>query len=536
MNVVLNTNLRNTHSFSIEDAQKAIQFKQVATPNYRYIVHRLMGFSPEEYTDMEYDLSESSRIIDTEAYVSETFRKKRQLIVKNGFIFDSEDKKNLEYIKQRLEEFEFVTQQTFRDFLAEIVENMVNYNNCFILKYRKEESSSGLLRELPNGKEFKPIAGLFILAAPTIDTATHPKTGQIVKYRHRITERFSKQFKPDDIYHIYENKRVGITIGTPPLEPVKDDIIILRSIEQDTESMIHRHANPIIQVQVGTDNSPARILGDGTSEVDLYSDIIDHMAQNGGISTPHRVNVKMLGAESQALRLETYLEYFKNRVLTGLCISEVDLGGASKGDSDIASNSLKEEVRSYQYCIANFITNYIFNELLLESPMYSSKYYIPENERVYLKFIESDLDKRIKIESHYLNLFVSGLISKEAAIKNMEFETKDLAPDVVETSSGTNSVRKTISNNIIEPKNQHNIKDSLTVKHYNPIMNYYTVDYDDFKSKLLEVYPDNIINDNELMIEKIFKKLDGIFISYGLEYVNQYVESSIFTLLKVQDN
>lgn len=43
---------------------------------------------------------------------------------------------------------------------------MVNFNNCFVLKYRKEESSSGLLRELPNGKEFKPIAGLFILAAP----------------------------------------------------------------------------------------------------------------------------------------------------------------------------------------------------------------------------------------------------------------------------------------------------------------------------------------------------------------------------------
>lgn len=535
MDIITQTNISKS-TYRIEDAQQALTLRKVNTPNYRYMLHRLMGIAPEEYNDMEYDLSEHSRIIDTEAFVAAAFRKKRQLILKNGFEITSESQKNLEYIKKRLEEFEFVTSQSFRDLVSEVTENMVNFNNCFILKYRKEESSSGLLRELPNGKEFKPIAGLFVLAAPTIDTATNPKTGQIIRYRHRITERFSKQFKPDDIYHIYENKRVGITIGTPPLEPVKDDIIILRSIEQDTESMIHRHANPIIQVQVGTDNSPARILGDGTSEVDLYSDIIDHMAQNGGISTPHRVNVKMLGAESQALRLETYLEYFKNRVLTGLCISEVDLGGASKGDSDIASNSLKEEVRSYQDCISNYITNYIFNELLLESPMYSSKYFIPENERVYLKFIESDLDKRIKIESHYLNLFVSGLINKEAAIKNMKFETKDLAPDVIETNSKTNSVRNTISNNIIEPKNQHNIKDSLQIKHYKPLVNYYSKSYKDFKQNLLEIYPENIINDNELIVKKIFNKLDDIFVSYGLEYVNEYVESSMFTLLGTQNN
>ena len=534
MNIITNTNVSRS-TYKIEDANQALTLRKVNTPNYRYMLHRMMGLAPEEYNDMEYDLSEHSRIIDTEAFVTAAFRKKRQLILKNGFELNSENEKNLKYVQKRLEEFEFVTSQSFRDFVAEIVENMVNFNNCFILKYRKEESSSGLLRELPNGKEFKPIAGLFTLAAPTIDTATHPKTGQIVKYRHRITERFSKQFKPTDIYHIFENKRVGVTIGTPPLESVKDDIIILRGIEQDAESMIHRHANPIIQVQVGTDDSPARILGDGTSEVDLYSSIIEHMAENGGISTPHRVNVKMLGAESQALRLETYLEYFKNRVLTGLCISEIDLGGSSKGDSDVASNSLKEEVRSYQDCISNFITNYIFNELLLESPMYSSRFFVPENERVVLKFIEPDLDKRIKIESHYLNLFVSGLINKEAAIKNMEFETKDLAPDEVDTNSNINGVRASISNNILEPKNQHSIKDSLTLTNYIPIINYYSKSYEEFISKLLNIYPENIINNNELMIQKVFDRLDSIFISHGLDYVNQYVESSIFTLLGTKE-
>lgn len=534
MNVITKTNLSKTNNFRIEDASKAISLKKVNTPNYRYVMHRLIGISPEEYTDMEYDLTEHSRIIDTEAIVATIFRKKRQLILKNGFEINSSSDRNLKYIQQRLTELEFVTSQSFKDLIAEITENLVNYNNCFILKYRKEESSSGSIRSLPSGKEFKPIAGLFALASPTIDTATNPKTGQIIRYRHRITEQFSKQFKKDDIFHIYENKRVGMTIATPPLEAVKDDIILLRSVESDCESLIHRHANPIIQVKVGTDDQPARVLGDGTSEIDVYSDIIAHMAEEGGVSIPHRVDISLLGAESHALRLETYLNYFKSRVLLGLGISEVDLGGSGGigGSAAVASQSLKDEVRSYQECIANFVSNYIFNELLLESPMYANKHFIPENERVYIKFIEHDLDKKIKIESHYLNLFVSGLISKEAAIKNMEFEKKDLAPDLPEEDkSKTNSVRATISNNVIDPKNQFSVKDNLNISHYKSLNNYYSSSFDEFIDKVKEIYSEDVIENNRAYLLNIYEKSKSMFLDFGLSFVNQYIETAMFDIL-----
>lgn len=54
-------------TYRIEDAQQALTLRKVSTPNYRYMLHRMMGIAPEEYNDMEYDLSEHSRIIDTEA-------------------------------------------------------------------------------------------------------------------------------------------------------------------------------------------------------------------------------------------------------------------------------------------------------------------------------------------------------------------------------------------------------------------------------------------------------------------------------------
>lgn len=537
MNIITRTNLTNTRSLKIEDAHQAISLRKVKTPNYRYIMHRLAGFSAEEYTDMEYDLSETARIIDTESLVAAAFRKKRQLILKDGFELASKNDKNLNYIKQRLYEFEFVTSQSFSDFLSEVTENLVNFNNCFILKFRKEESSSGKIRELPSGKEFKPIAGLFVLAAPTIDTATNSKTGQIVKYRHRITEQFSKQFKVDDIYHIYENKRVGITIGTPPLESVKDDIIALRSIEQSAETMIYKHANPFIHVKVGTDAAPARLLGDGSSEVDVYSEIIERMDETGGVATPHRVSIDLKGAESQALRLESYLNHFKQRVLSGLCISEADLGstGSASGSADIAYESMRDDVRAYQATISNYISNYIFYEMLLESPMYVGKHWIPYEERVELIFTESDIDKRIKIESHYLLLYNSGLISKEAAGRFMQFENSDLNHEVdFNGNPKNNSIKNTISNNIIEPKNQHNslkIMDSLLELESLTTDLYFSYDYDEFKENILKIFPEDMLITYESLIKKVYNKAKDITKDYGIRYSNTYIEKILFDLL-----
>lgn len=530
MNVVLNTNLRNSSSFSIEDAQKAIQFKQIATPNYRYIVHRLMGFSPEEYTDMEYDLSETSRILDTESFVAETFRKKRQLILKNGYILDGTDKKNLEYIQNRLEEFEFVTQQTFRDFLSEVIENMVNFNNCFILKYRKEDVSSGEIRSIPSGKEFKPIAGLFVLSSPTIDTANDPKTGRILKYRHRITENYSRQFRPADIFHLFENKRTGMTIGTPPLEAVRDDILTLRSIEQYTEDMIRKNASPFIHVKVGTDNQPARLLGDGTSEVDIYSSIIDNMEYTGGVATPHRVEIDYKGSESVALRLETYLEYFKARVLAGLSVSEADLGGTQEGDG--VYESLREDVRAYQISIAEYVTNYVFTELLLESPRYRNKFYIPKNERVLLKFVEADEDRRIKLESHALNLFVSGLITKEAAIRGTVYEVSDLQPDppeevVTNTTNKNNSVKASIRNNVISPTNQYTEK--MAVKDSVIFEDYFDNSYETFRDNLENSFP--IFEGFDRFVKQLYNKAIKMQEQHSKNYINEYIETAMLSAM-----
>lgn len=533
--IVFDSNL-NKNSFRIEDAGKALNLKKTATPNYRYVMHRLLGLSKDAYNDMEYDLSETARIIDTESIVATTFRKKRQLILENGFQLQSAKQKNVDYINKRLEEIEFVTSQSFTGLISEIAENLVNFNNCFVLKHRREDSSSGLIRTEGN-RELKPIAGLYTLATPTIDTAADKKTGIIKRYRHRITRDFSREFDPKDIYHIHYNKRVGITIGTPPLEAVKDDILLLRSIEQDAEALIHRHANPFMLVRVGTDSNPARILGDGTSEIDVYSALINNMDESGGASVPHKVDVKYIGAESQALRLESYLSYFRNRVLSGLATSEVDLGsaeGVGGSSADVVTNSMKSDVSAYQSVIEDYVSNYILTELLLESPMYKNVQFIPTQERVFLKFLNSDADKQIKMESHYLLLYQSGLITKEAAIRGMSFDEEDINHDDPNSDDlnkkNNNSVKATVSNQILNPKNQHNISDSLKIE--KPLNSYYSNSYSDFYNNLTDVFPEDILIQNTNYLISLYERVNIMLKSYGIKYIDNYIEKCIFKLLE----
>lgn len=462
--MIFETDVISETNSIIKDSIQAISLRKNNTPNFRYIVSKLYGYTSDSYTDMEYDLSEHGRIIDTDSLVSSAFRKKKQLITKEGVELVSKNKRNLDYIKKRLEELEYVTSMSFEALVDEIAENLVNFNNCFLLKYRNENNSTGRIRETPN-KTYKPIAGIYVIAAPTVDTANN-KYGQIIKYRHRINDYYTKEFKASDMLHIYHNKRTGITIGTPPLEAVKDDLYALRTIEQCAETMIYRNASPFIHVKVGEKDSPARILSDGTSEIDIYSSIIDNMFEYGGVATPHRVNIDLKGAESQALRLESYLTHFQNRVLAGMCVSSVDLAigdSTTGGSAGIISQALKDEVRSYQKTISNFISNYLFNELLLESKYYTNTLIIPKEDRVNLVFTENDIDQRIKIESHYLQLLNSGLITKEFAAANIKDMTpKDIAPDpVLPTTPKTGGTANVLKGSSATRNTGKSIKDSL---------------------------------------------------------------------------
>ena len=366
-----------------------------------------------EFTQHEYDLYEYSRIIDTEAIVYKAFERKKSLMFKNGYLLTSDSDDNISYIKQRLKEFHYVSGKSFDGFVEELAYNLIMFHNAYVLMYRDLNKSTGEPISVGD-EEIEPLAALFNMPTESIERKLKDD-GSVSRYKQKISYTKYRTFSPKIIRHLTYNKRPGFTMGTPPLEAVKDDIIALRRIEESVETLIYKSLFPIIHVKVGTESHPATTLRDGSSEVSAMSKVLKEIDDSGGVVTSERVEIKSIGAESMALRVESYLEYFKNRVMIGLGVSTTDLGigdSSGKATGSIISQTLKEAVIDMQRVVARFITEEIFSDLLVESGKYKAKYMIPEEEMVTLSFNSVDHDSQIKIESHWLNLANSKMISQ----------------------------------------------------------------------------------------------------------------------------
>ena len=404
----------NYTQHTIQDAKKIATIKKLENPlfieNLRIKRNNLSYFNPY---NKPYDFTEAYRIVDTESFVSAAISKKKNLILKDGFKLVSENEDDILYIKRRLNEISFVTDTPFTTLLGQIVDSLLHNHNMFLYVARKQNASTGEVR-IEGRRKIKPIAGFFHLSETKTDLIEN-NLGAVIGYKYNINRGIYNEFKKEEVLHLYINKKPDLNIGTPPLEAVKDDILSLRQIEENLERLIYKLSVPLIHAKVGSEKFPAGIDQiTGRSEIDVVNDQILSMDDAGGITTTDRVDIKMLGAESQALRLSSYIDHFKNRVLVGLTISDVDLGTGTTttgGAASIVSEALRQNVEMYQTTVEEFITDYIITPLLLERDKNSSKQYLEDEDKVQFKFNKSNLDSKIKLESHYINETNAKLIT-----------------------------------------------------------------------------------------------------------------------------
>lgn len=412
-----------------------------------------------------YDFTETYRVLDTESFVSSTFRKKRTLILKDGYQFISENERDASYIKKRLEEFHYVTDVSFKKLLEQMLISLVNNHNAFILTVRKESASTGNVRKIM-GKTTKPIAGFYVLPETKMELV-EDEYGLVIGYKYHISKGIVKYYEADEIIHLKMEAKPGYNLGTPPLEPLIDDIIALRQIEESLERLIYKLSVPIIHAKVGTEAKPAGIDRlTGEKEVDQLNRALLHLEDAGGITTSERVEFKMLGAESQALRLSGYLEYFKNRVLVGLSISDLDLGVAnstSSGSAVVVTKALQQNVEMYQREVEDFISDIILPMILLESDEYKERLYLEDSEKVLFRVLQSNIDDKIKVESHYMNEYNAGLVTldeyrvktgKRPLTAKEKKEIYDFKNPPKEATTATTTSSNT-TKNVTAPANQH---------------------------------------------------------------------------------
>ena len=489
----------------------------------------------------EYDFSETNRIIDTEAIVAAVFRRKKFLVLKEDPILKSENKRNSDYINKRLLEMEYVSDITFNELMDAVAQSLISCNNVFILKNRSFKSSSG------NRVDKKdPLASIHILS-PTRLAPVENDLGDTVGYTYK-SKKSGKylQLPKDMVYHINMDKKIDVSVGTPPLEAVKDDILSLRQIEESIERLIYKNASPLMHVQVGTDDLPAQILPDGSSEIDYYNNLVYNMEDEGGLTTSHRVKISLLGSESQALRIGEYAEYFKKRVLAGLKASSLDIGEAgsiSAAGADYVSQVLKEDVIAYQKAIERFFTNKLFNDLLLEADFYKDEVRVPREDEVALKLLDSNMDTQIKYESHLANLVNHSLLDRNEfqrltgkKIPTVTFTQEQLSDSISNSSSdGSFSAVTTPQNqNTDAIEVEYQVLDEIVLEEDagKAFFKLYFYVEDNFKEMLGESLPvETIAKDLNFLIVKY--KNSGLDLRSISKIINSSLEETILNNLEV---
>lgn len=369
------------------------------------------------FQSSEYNLIEIGRIEDVESYVRQAYSKKVGLMFKSGYSLTGPNPKTINYITRRLAQLEQAQGKPFGILLREIGYDLVKYHNAYLVKVRRLQASGGQRRrDHRTGKMLDPVAAYFRMSPETV-WIKRDIFGNVLQYRQQTSHGVKQiYFEPENVIHIYKDRKGGFAVGTPPLVPVLDDIRALRRLEENIELLVYQHLFPLLHYKVGTEDRPAGVLPTGESEIDVVRAQIESMPAEGCIVTPERHDISIIGAEGRALRADAYLNHFKQRVFAGLGMSAMDFGEsgtANRSTAERLSRALIDNVKDYQEVLASFINHEIITELLLEST-WGAEALEPEN-LVRFVFAEIDEDSKIKRNSNTINLYQSNLITESEA-------------------------------------------------------------------------------------------------------------------------
>lgn len=355
-------------------------------------------------------LWEIKRAVATDSYISESLNKHKEKVFKAGYQLRG-DEDVVSYLNKRFELMTFMGDTIMDVLMQEVVDDLLTYHNAYLLKNRVET-----IPFLTNVKGFfgeNPV-GSYTRLDPCVIIIVKDKYGNIIRYElESMVGGENQVINKEDIIHFYLDRKAGESYGTPRLEPVLEDVKALREIEGNVLSLINRFCFPLYHVKVGL--AQPGYTGT-TTDVDTVRTAIETMAEDGMLLTNEKVEVKVIGAESNALDLLNYLKYFENRVFTGVNTSDTQMGRDSNSSPDTLEAQIHDSIKHVQRIFALFVENYIFAELLLEggyNPI------LKPEDKVSFIFNEISLDTKVKLENHEMLKYQSNVQSLEETRTSM---------------------------------------------------------------------------------------------------------------------
>jgi hypothetical protein len=376
----------------------------------------------------------------------------RQSVDKFSEMFKSFDfeggEAQVKYLKERLTQMTLQTGEHWETLITRIVHEYFKTGNSFIVKRRGGNPISSK-RALYKNKPYT-ISGLSLISADRLEV-TRNKLGEFVgweisgtknddnvrlvlpsAYKHNPEQGLIQITKlPDeknvlapglDIVQIAYKKGADSNFGFGLVLAALEDISMTRTLEQITAVMMKKFSNPIIHHKILRPSSP---LAGMQQEINMAYDLYRRMAPDGVLITGGNAEIKAIGSESQALRVEGYLKYFLHRSLAGLGISPyiVGLEGGGQGTLEASVELMMMKVRFCQAEIARELEMFVLNELLWEGGFDP---YNNVDDQVRLVFEDIDENRTIKLQTHAADMFQKNMWGhQEARRKGGTKETPD---------------------------------------------------------------------------------------------------------------
>jgi hypothetical protein len=375
---------------------------------YAFVKSGSGGSARKNFESPSFNLETIETAYDTESYIRQAIDKYLDLIFKAGWQLKGKNENSLQYIKTRLAVMEEATDVTTNAFLKEIADNLLKFANTFIIKARLKQAVNIPGLNVQGIAGAQPVGGYFCLAPKTIQIA-RDANGTVLQYQQKVAgSNKPLLIKPEDMVHMAWKKPTGYGFGVPFLLPVLDDIRLLREIEDNVANLLYKYLHPLYKFIVGLQENGKESTPE---EIEYVRQMIQEMPMDGTLVIPERYNVEVVGAEGAAIDASWALNYFRQRVFSGLGIPETVFGIAGTANKATAENltvEMHDRIRAIQSLIEDEINLRIIKELLMEGGFDPV---INPDDMVYFDFQEIAVDEMIKVRNQAIYEYEHNAIS-----------------------------------------------------------------------------------------------------------------------------
>ena len=421
-----------------------------------------------KYIRSDYNYARIDKFHTKESYFSRSIDRQIETMLRNGYDIISNDKKNLKIVKSELNIMQYGLKTPLDQTIAMMAENLKKYGFYFIQKYRKsvdDPNTKGKSKE-----KLLRIHKLRILKPHNMIIAIN-KDSDITAISEGYLQYAPDSNKTKSGYTGIDSK--DLAFGTmfdhgdsffprPPCYPMFDDILTLRSIEETIELLCIQFGSPLLHAKVGTDDNP----GNDPEVLRVHNNLVQ-MAPNGMITTNHRVKIDVINIQKGIANLIPYVEYFKNRVLSGSGSSPIAVGEgntANRNTAESIDDALSDHCTYLATIIENTFNHNIIPDILIQAGKdYDTIYDDNGDPSVKLVFNEMRLDKKIARENHVMGQWNNHLITHPEARKLMRFspldvsQLKELRSKMIDEEAANNK-QANLTKNQSQPSNQHGTK------------------------------------------------------------------------------